>query len=212
MREYRSMKYLVLAVSCLLIVSCSSAPEKKKEAEAPKTTQAPPEYRVKIETSKGDFVIHVHRDWAPRGADRFYELVTTGFYDDSRFFRVVKGFVVQFGLSKDPKLSQMIAASPIPDDPVLKSNMKGRVAFAMAGPASRTSQVFISLRNNRQLDDRGFAPFGEVVEGMENVEKLYSGYGDYDGPDQNRILAEGNSYLDRSFSRLDKLIKASLVN
>lgn len=201
------------ALLLALPAGCSREPKtsgEKKEAPAnPK--QAPPEYKVKVETTKGDFVIDVHRDWAPRGAGRFYELVRMGFYDDSRFFRVVKDFVVQFGLAKDPQLSQMMAQSALPDDPALKSNMKGRVAFAKRGPGSRTSQVFVSLKNNRILDDQNFVPFGEVIEGMDVVEKIYSGYGDYGGPDQAKIIAQGNSYLDRSFPRLDRLKKAIVV-
>jgi len=201
---------LALAV---LLAGCSGPEQKKaavkKEEAGPK--QAPAEFKVKFETSKGDFVVAVHREWAPRGADRFYELVKMGFYDDSRFFRVVKDFVVQFGLAKDPKLSQMMAQSTIPDDPALKSNMKGRLSFAKRGFSSRTSQAFISLRNNRVLDDQGFAPFAEVVEGMDVVEKIYAGYGDYSGPDQAKIIERGNEYLDRSFPRLDKLKKATLL-
>ncbi|HBY61740.1 MAG TPA: peptidylprolyl isomerase [Solibacterales bacterium] len=201
----------VLAAA-LLLAACGTPSGTKKKAEPSKPAdQAPAEFKVKFETSKGEFVVHVHRDWAPRGADRFYELVKSGFYDDSRFFRVIKEYVAQFGLAKDPKLSQLYAKSQIADDPVMKSNMKGRVSFAKAGPSSRTSQVFISLRNNRALDEQGFAPFGEVISGMESVEKLHYGYGDYGGIDQSRILAEGNQYLDRNFSRLDKLVKATIV-
>lgn len=201
------------AILLVFFAGCSSPEPKKAEVkkEEAGAKQAPAEYKVKVETSKGDFVIAVHREWAPRGADRFYELVKMGFYDDSRFFRVVKDFVVQFGLAKDPKVSQMMAQSRIQDDPAMKSNMKGRVSFAKLGFNSRTSQVFVSLRNNRVLDDQGFAPFGEVVEGMDVVEKIYSGYGDYSGPEQAKIIAQGNEYLDRSFPRLDKLKKATLA-
>ncbi|MDX2154256.1 MAG: peptidylprolyl isomerase [Bryobacteraceae bacterium] len=208
----RSPQLVRVLAAAVLLTSCGPAPETKKKAESPRpANQAPAEFKVKFETSKGDFVVHVHRDWAPRGADRFYELVKSGFYDDSRFFRVIKEYVAQFGLAKDPKVSQLYAKSQIADDLVLKSNMKGRISFAKAGPASRTSQVFISLRNNRALDEQGFAPFGEVIQGMENVEKLHYGYGDYGGIDQSRILAEGNQYLDRNFARLDKLVKATIV-
>ncbi|MEO8660603.1 MAG: peptidylprolyl isomerase [Bryobacteraceae bacterium] len=207
------MKRLFPALLLALLIGCSSGERKPAEVkkEAAATKQAPPEYKVKVTTSKGDFTIAVHRDWAPRGADRFYELVKMGFYDDSRFFRVVKDFIVQFGLAKDPKMSQMMAQSSIQDDPAMKSNMKGRVSFAKNGVNTRTSQVFISLKNNRILDDQNFAPFGEVVEGIEVVAKLYPGYGDYSGPEQAKIIDKGNDYLDRSFPRLDKLQKAILI-
>ncbi len=201
----------IIAVSLLIAAGCSTEQQKKRmETKTAAPASPPAEYKVQVATSKGAFVVHVHRDWAPRGADRFYELVKMGYYDDSRFFRVVKNFVVQFGLSKDPKVSQMIAQSPIADDPAMKSNMKGRLSFAKLGPGSRTGQVFVNLRNNRILDDQGFAPFGEVIEGMDVVEKIYAGYGDYDGPNQAKMISQGNSYLDRSFPRLDKLNKASL--
>lgn len=210
MRFFRGIGTVVLL---LTLIGCSS-PEPKKNIETKESTspkQAPPEYKVKVETTKGDFVIHVHRDWAPKGADRFHELVRMGYYDDSRFYRVVKDFIVQFGLAKDPKLSEMMAQSPIDDDPAMKTNMKGRVSFAKLGVNSRTSQVFVNLKNNRTLDEQGFAAFGEVIEGMDVVAKLYSGYGDYSGPEQPKIIAQGNAYLDRHFSRLDQLKKATIL-
>ncbi len=171
--------------------------------------RAPDVYRVQFETTKGNFVIEVNREWAPRGADRFYNLVKHNFYDNAKFFRVVKGFVVQFGLHADPKVNQVWANATIPDDPVIRTNRRGTVAFATAGPNTRTTQVFINLGNNQFLDDQGFAPFGRVVEGMEVVDSLYSGYGE--APDQQAIMMRGNAYLDQHFPRLDSIKRARLI-
>ena len=132
--------------------------------------QAPPTYRVKFDTSKGPFVIEVHRDWAPNGADRFYNLVKNGFFDDARFFRVVEGFMVQFGINGDPKVSAVWREARIKDDPVRISNKRTFVTFATAGPNTRTTQVFINFGDNHNLDSQGFAPFGQVVSGMKVVE------------------------------------------
>jgi peptidyl-prolyl cis-trans isomerase A (cyclophilin A) len=176
---------------------------------------APDQYDVQFETSKGVFVISVQRDWAPAGADRFYNLVKNGFYDDVRFFRVVPNFVVQFGMSGDPKLSEVWQEARIKDDPVKESNKAGSITFAMAGPDTRTTQVFINLRDNVRLDDMGFSPFGTVTEGMDVVKELYSGYGDAAprgrGPNQAQIAMEGNAYLDANFDKLDKIVKATVT-
>jgi peptidyl-prolyl cis-trans isomerase A (cyclophilin A) len=176
---------------------------------------APDLFRVNFETSKGDFVIEVHRDWAPNGADRFYYLVKNGFYDQVRFFRVISGFMAQFGLSGDPKLSGVWRDFAIPDDSVKQSNTRGMVTFAKAGPNSRTTQVFISYRDNSGLDRDGFAPFGRVIQGMEVVDQLHSGYGDSPpggrGPTQTRIRNEGNAYLERDFPQLDFVKKATIL-
>jgi peptidyl-prolyl cis-trans isomerase A (cyclophilin A) len=149
----------------------------------------------------------VHRAWAPQGADRFFELVHTGFFDDSRFFRVMRHFIVQFGLSKDPKVSQLWSQMKLLDDPQKEKNTRGTVTFAKSGPNTRTTQVFINLADNASLDGSGFAPFGKVIEGMENVEKLYWQYGDAPpvgaGPEQNMIMDMGNEYLQRRFPSLD---------
>lgn len=201
----------------LAIAACSPAPRQEKAAEKPKRpAQAPEQYRVRVDTSKGPFTIEVVRAWAPRGADRFYELVSEKFYDDARFFRVVKGFVVQFGLHKDPEVTRRWRDMKIVDDPVKQPNRRGTVTFAMAGPNTRTTQVFLNLADNRRLDATGFAPFGRVVEGMEIVDKLYAGYGDtppmgYYGPDQARIQSEGNAYLERGFPRLDYIKTARVA-
>jgi peptidyl-prolyl cis-trans isomerase A (cyclophilin A) len=176
--------------------------------------QAPPTYKVNFDTSKGSFVVEVHRDWAPRGADRFYNLVTNGFFDNARFFRVIKGFMVQFGLNADPHVSAQWRAARIGDDPVKQSNSRGMITFATAGPNTRTTQVFINFGDNRALDRQGFAPFGQVVSGMEVVDKLYSDYGEGapsgQGPEQGRVQAEGNAYLTQSFPKLDYIKKATI--
>lgn len=173
--------------------------------------RAPDTYRVRFRTTEGDFVIEVQRDWAPRGADRFYSLVRAGFYDDTRFFRVVEGFVVQFGLSGSPEVNAAWSRAEMQDDPVREMNTRGRVTFATGGPDTRTTQVFINLGDNLRLDGMGFAPFGEVVEGMEVVQALYSGYGDAAGPDQGRVADAGNAYLDAEFPELDRILQARVV-
>jgi len=170
--------------------------------------------RVKFETSKGDFIVQVHKEWAPLGAERFIELVKSGFYDKARFFRVVTGFMVQFGITGDPNVQAKWREATIQDDPVTQSNTRGKLSFATKGPGSRTSQVFINLVDNARLDQSGFAPFAEVVSGMEVVDQLYSGYGDGAprgaGPDQNLIQSQGNAYLEKDFPRLDFIKKASM--
>jgi homoserine O-acetyltransferase len=177
---------------------------------------APDVYRVRLDTSKGPIVIEVHRDWAPKGADRFRELVEAGYFDDSRFFRVVKGQWAQFGISGDPTVSSRWRSNTIPDDPVRQSNTRGTVAFAFADRHGRTTQVFISLRDNSNLDAQGFSPFGRVVEGMAAADALNSEYGEGSGGGiragrQQRLFDDGNTYLDREFPRLDRLIHARVL-
>ena len=177
--------------------------------------KAPDVFKARFETTKGNFVVEVHRDWAPGGADRFYYLVKNGFYDDTRFFRAIDGFMVQFGLSGDPKLSGVWREQFIYDDSVKQSNTRGFVTYAKGGANTRTTQVFINYGDNRALDRDGFAPFGQVVEGMEVVDQLHKGYGDGPprgrGPEQLRIRNEGNTYLDRDFPELDKIKSATIV-
>lgn len=179
------------------------------------TEQAPATYKAKFDTSKGSFVIQVTRAWAPQGADRFYNLVKNGFFDDGRFFRVISGFMVQFGLNGDPALNAKWRVARIQDDRVSQSNTRGMVTFATSGPNARTTQVFINFDDNSRLDGMGFAPFGKVISGMDVVDKLYAGYGEGapngQGPNQNRIQTEGNAYLTQSFPRLDHVTKASIV-
>jgi len=177
--------------------------------------QAPGVYRARFDTTKGPFVIEVHRDWAPRGADRFYNLVKAGFFDEIRFFRVIAGFMVQFGIQGDPGVAAAWREATVQDDPVKQSNRRGRVTFATAGPNTRTTQVFINFRDNAGLDGQGFAPFGEVVEGMGIVDSIFPGYGEGQpsgaGPDQGRLQMEGNAYLKREFPKLDWVKSAKVV-
>jgi len=176
---------------------------------------APETYRVKFETTKGDFIVEVTRAWAPNGADRFYNLVKNGFYDQTRFFRVLPGFVVQWGISGTPEISEVWREANIPDDPVKESNKVGTLSYAMRGPGTRTTQVFVNLADNSSLDGRGFAPFGRVAEGMEIVEQMYSGYGEGpprgSGPYQGRLQEEGNAYLVEFFPKLDYVEKATVL-
>jgi len=177
--------------------------------------QAPASYKVKFDTSKGVFVVEVHRDWAPNGADRFYNLIKNGFYDGTRFFRVIAGFMVQFGINGDPKISAAWRTARINDDPVQVSNARGVITFATAGPNTRTTQVFINYADNGRLDVQGFAPFGQVVSGMNVVDGLFAGYGEGapggSGPEQGRVQAEGNAYLTGAFPKLDHIKTATIV-
>jgi len=178
------------------------------------TLRAPESFRVRFETTQGDFVVEVHRKWAPHGADRFYNLVRMGFFTDVAFFRVIRGFMAQFGMHGDPEINKTWMRAFIRSDPTRESNRRGRITFAQAGNAeSRTVQLFINYAHNANLD-RDFAPFGEVVEGMEVVDSLYAGYGDEapggSGPAQGRLLYEGNAYLKR-FPELDYIRRTVLV-
>lgn len=176
------------------------------------TTEVPNTYRVKFETTAGDFVVEVHRDWAPIGAERFHDLVSKGFYDDCKFFRVIKDFMVQFGINGDPKVSDKWRDNTIKDDPVRKSNKRGFITYAKSGrPNSRTTQVFINYTNNSRLDNDGFAPFGEVVEGMDVVDKLYGTYGGAPSDEQDKIQYQGNKFLESKYPKLDSIKKATIV-
>jgi peptidyl-prolyl cis-trans isomerase A (cyclophilin A) len=176
---------------------------------------APDTYDVKFDTSVGEFVVRVTRAWAPHGADRFYNLVKNGFYDEARFFRAVPNFMVQFGLHANPTASKIWQRARIPPDKVTQSNRKGFITFAMGtSPDTRTTQVFINFRNNTNLDRAGFAPFGEVVSGIDVVDKIYTGYGEGapsgNGPPQGRVLNEGNAYLTKSFPKMDYIKTATI--
>ena len=212
-----------MAAAALALAGCSSSPNEAGKEEAPKKEEpkaaipehAPDVFKVDLDTSKGMVVVEVHRDWAPVGVDHFYTLVKLGYYDGNRFFRYVRGFIVQFGISGDPKANRTWANSNLPDDPVKHHNVRGTVVYATAGPNTRATQLFINLTNNTQsLDPQGFAPFGTVVTGMDVVEKLYSGYGEMppngEGPDPSKIEAQGNDYLLNRFPRLDYIKKAAV--
>lgn len=201
-----------------LLAGCSrgSQPEAGKGGgPAAHAKPAPETYQVKFETSKGPFVVAVTRAWAPQGADRFYELAQAKFFDEGRFFRVLKGFVVQFGINKDPDVEAKWRDVYIPDDPVRQSNLRGTLTFATSGPNTRSNQLFINLADNARLDSRGFAPIGKVVEGMDVVDKLYAGYGEGEpqgeGPGQDKIEARGNEYLKADFPRLDFINTVRIV-
>lgn len=176
---------------------------------------APDSFRVVFETTKGNFTVLAHRDWAPKGVDRFYHLARLGFFDDTRFFRVLHGFMAQFGINGDPKVNEAWEPLRLEDDPVKQTNKRGTVSFATGGPNTRTTQLFINYADNANLDAMGFSPIGEVVDGMAAVDSLYGDYGegapDGGGPDQGRIASEGNAYLTREFPRLDFIRRARIA-
>jgi cyclophilin family peptidyl-prolyl cis-trans isomerase len=172
--------------------------------------KAPSTFKAKFTTTKGDFVIDVHRDWAPNAADRFYNLVKLGFFDDIRVFRAIEGFMVQFGISGDPAVNARWQEQNIPDDPVAQSNKRGFVTFAQKNtPNTRSTQIFINTNDNARLDGMHFAPFGQVMSGMGAIDSLYKGYGE--APNQMRIQSQGNSYLDSQFPQLDAIKHAEIV-
>ena len=207
-------------LATLLLASCAAdkpAPPKAAET-APVQKEAPPVYKVKFETSKGGFVVEINQDNAPIGARRFYELCRDGFFDDARFFRVLRKFVAQFGINKDPEVTRLwnMKAPLIDDTPKLK-NVRGTIAFATSGPNSRRTQVFINLADNPALDGQGFAPIGRIVEGLPVVDELYAKYGDIaqtggGGPDTRLIEAQGNTYLVRLFGTLDYIRRTTVLD
>lgn len=241
-----NIRHLAILSAALLAVSCSpKAPETQNSAQqaapsAPPVTaaqgnykemtpvmdmlkdpskateKAPDAFKVKFATSKGDFVLEVTRAWSPLGADRFYNLVKTGFFTDVAFFRVIEGFMVQFGIHGDPAVASAWRGARIQDDPVKQSNAKGYISYAMAGPNTRTTQFFINYGDNARLDDMGFSPFGKVTEGMNVVESIYSGYGEGApsgmGPDQGRVQMQGNAYLKKDFPKMDYIKSAQLLD
>lgn len=228
---------MIVALACLLATPCLTTYAEESQAQTPAhkptahvrpyesvllrpsllTRKAPPTYQVKFITTKGDFVITVTRDWAPLGADRFYNLVRHHFYDNTSFFRVLRGFVVQWGISAYPPVTAAWDHASIKDDPVVQSNLRGYVTYAKSGePDTRTTEVFINLVDNKRLDTvGGFAPFGQVTEGMDVVDALYSGYGegapDGNGPAQDKIESLGKSYLDKGFPQLDSIKTTELI-
>lgn len=172
--------------------------------------KAPDVFDVKFTTTKGDFVVEVNRAWAPLGADRFYNLVKHGFFTGAPFFRVVPGFIIQFGLTQDPAVNRAWQNATIKDDPVTQSNKPGYLTFATAGPNTRTTQLFINFGNNNFLDGQGFAPFGQVTSGMDVVKNLYSGYGEK--PDQGAITSQGKAYIEKNFPNIDSIKSATIVS
>jgi len=208
------MNRVLTALALTLGVAVSAAAQAPAAAKPSLTDpatlkeQAPATYTARFDTSAGPFVIRVTRAWAPRGADRFYNLVKNGFFDGTRFFRVVPNFMVQFGINGDPAIQKHWANASIQDDPVTQTNNKGYITFATRGPNTRTSQVFINLKANGFLDKQGFAPFGEVISGMEVVEKITSQYGE--SPNQGTIQSQGNAYLNKQFPKLDFVKKATI--
>ena len=185
-------------------------------ADPAKLTQKAPEtFKVRFDTSKGQFTVEVTRAWAPNGADRFYNLVRSGFFKDVEFFRVIPGFMCQFGIHGDPKVAAPWRGANIPDDPVKGSNTRGAITFATAGPNTRTTQLFINYADNNNLDSMGFSPFGKVTQGMDVVDKIYGDYGEGfprgRGPDQSRIQREGNAYLKKDFPNLDYIKSATIL-
>jgi peptidyl-prolyl cis-trans isomerase A (cyclophilin A) len=205
---------LLLAPALLLGAAPAFGQGGKLANPASLNEKAPAVYKVKLDTSKGAAVIEVRRDWAPNGADRFYNLVKNGFYDDTRFFRVISNFMVQFGINGDPAVSAPWRTATIKDDPVKQSNTRGMITFATSGANSRTSQVFINFADNSPLDGQGFSPFGKVISGMNVIDALYSGYGEGAprgrGTDQGRIQRDGNAYLAKDFPNLDYVKKATI--
>jgi peptidyl-prolyl cis-trans isomerase A (cyclophilin A) len=178
--------------------------------EADDDTPAPAEFKVQFESTAGDFTIKVTRDLAPEGADRFWHLVRSGFYDGAPVYRVLRGFVAQWGLSPDPASNAVWQARRIPDDPVRQSNRRGTIVFAHSGPGTRTTQVFVNLSSNPSLDDQGFAPFGKVTQGFGTLKRMYALYGD--SPQQIRIREEGEAYLEANWPRLDRIERATVLD
>ncbi len=218
---FRYSRLAVALAVTLAVTALVSADAQSKAAAALRNPsalkeRAPDTFAVNFDTSVGNFVVTVTRQWAPNGADRFYNLVKHGFYNDARFYRAMANFMVQFGLHADPVVSTLWRDARIPPDKVTQTNRRGMVTFAMgASPDTRTTNVFINFRNNANLDALGFAPFGEVTSGMEVVDKIYTGYGDGPprgkGPAQPRIQAEGNAYLLKQFPKLDYIKSTTIV-
>jgi peptidyl-prolyl cis-trans isomerase A (cyclophilin A) len=200
-----------VALASVLVAGQAAGPDKSKlKSPASLTEQAPATYKVNLDTSKGLIVIEVHRDWAPIAADRFYNLVKNGFYDEARFFRVVPNFMVQFGMNADAALTRVWNNVPMKDEPTKQGNKKGYVTFARtSAPNSRGTQLFINYKDNNFLDAQGFAAFGQVVSGMDIAEKITSQYGEK--PEQGQITAAGNTYLNKEFPKLDFIKTASIA-
>jgi peptidyl-prolyl cis-trans isomerase A (cyclophilin A) len=207
-------KSLAAAIFLAGIVAMGADAKSKLSNPASLTEKAPDTYKVKFDTSKGAFTVEVTRDWAPLGADRFYNLVKNGYFDNCRFFRVISNFMVQFGISGDKDLNTAWREAKIQDDPAKESNKRGYITFATSGPNTRTTQVFINFKDNAALDKMGFTPFGKVVEGMDVVDSLYAEYGEGaprgKGPNQMKMQSEGNAYLEKEYPKLDH-VKSAVI-
>lgn len=194
-------------LTALLLTACHK--------EAPKPLVVPDVFRVKFETSQGNFVVEAHRAWAPHGADRFHELVTMRYFDQGRFFRVVPGFIAQFGVHRDFDVHGKWRTMFIPDDPPQQKNVRGTLAFAKSDPGTRATEIFINLVDNKALDDQAFVPFAQVIQGMDVVDKFYAGYGEMrpEGKyiDPSRVEGEANEYLTQRFPYLDYIIRTEFI-
>jgi peptidyl-prolyl cis-trans isomerase A (cyclophilin A) len=201
------MRIGIVFITALLLTACHKEP--------PKAVVVPQVFRVKFQTSQGDFVVEAHRAWAPHGVDRFYELVGMKFFDQGRFFRVVPGFIAQFGVHRNFEVHGKWRTMFIADDPPLQKNLRGMLAYAKSDPGTRATEIFINLADNKALDDQGFVPFAQVVQGMDVVDKFYSGYGEMrpEGKyiDPTRVEGEANEYLVQRFPRLDFIVHADFV-
>jgi peptidyl-prolyl cis-trans isomerase A (cyclophilin A) len=210
---------ILIVLACAALAGCggggssssSSGPPAALLHPATLKTKSPQLFTVVFKTTKGEFVVDVHRTWAPLAAQRFYNLVKAHFFDGVEFFRVVPKFVVQFGISPYPQVSKAWQNATIPDDPVTVHNTRGAVTFASAGPNSRTTQIFINLGDNSNLDNTGFAPFGAVVSGIDVVDKLYSGYADSPTSKQTEMEAQGKAYLQKNYPKLDSIKTARVT-
>jgi peptidyl-prolyl cis-trans isomerase A (cyclophilin A) len=208
----RALPILALAAVLAGCGGSSNGTSKALLEPAKLTKKSPQLFDCVFHTTAGDFTIGVHRTWAPHGADRFYNLCRNHFYDGARIFRVVPGFVAQFGISSDPAVSKAWETATIPDDTITTQNQRGAVAFAAAGPNTRTTQVFIDLGSNLQLDVDEFAPFGAVTDGMKVVDKLYSGYGDKPTSHQPEMVNQGKAYFDKNWPKLDTILSTKVAN
>jgi peptidyl-prolyl cis-trans isomerase A (cyclophilin A) len=213
MRSYRQLAFITLPVALALACgACSGGGGRTTTEEiAPVPNEKSPDhYQVRFDTSKGAILIQVERDWAPIGSDRFYTLVKTGYFNGDRFFRAIPKFMIQFGINPDPKLTERWRQANLKDDPVRENNMRGTVSFAATNmPNSRGTQLFINTNDNVRLDASGFAPLGRVIDGMAVVDQIFDGYGD--APEQGRIQAEGNAYLEKEFPKLDYIKTATII-
>ena len=213
----RSQSTMIVVAIAALAATIGVAGQADKTARLSKpaalTEAAPATFKANFVTSQGAFVVTVHKDWAPKGADRFYNLVTSGYFDEIRFFRVIPNFMAQFGIHGTPAVSKAWTDARITDDPVKQSNKRGFVTFATAGPNTRTTQLFVNFGDNASLDKQGFSPFGEVTSGMDVVDKLYNGYGeiyrrqDFELP---RFMSEGNAYMAKAFPKMDFIKTATI--